>query len=401
MRKGFNSGLIIVGISLMVFLSLFDSVLPPWTMYVDDVFCAIVAILLIINVIAGKQILRFYILIPLLFIVGLFGNLIYDIQPNLFLALTDGFMFFKPYILLIYIAITISVVDANVVYGVITKLSKFTIIVLFLFMILSILFKDTLKSQLFLNNYFVFYSGFTGTVAMTVIFCMAVIVSNANNNRLLYYMLCVAIIIGTGSGLGMLSVVLYGAIYYFFDRKRSFHWYYFLIIVPLCVCVGWNEISGYLLDTNAPRYLLFYYSLVTAWDYIPIGSGFASFGSPLAATQYSSLYYRYGFNYKWGMSEGDTSFLLDSYFPQIIAQTGILGSAIYVTFIYKVFSYFIFSIKDVSVKSSAIFIFIIWLASGLGFGCGSTWGYLVWMIIPIFYLINENYEGQDANSKNN
>ena len=167
------------------------------------------------------------------------------------------------------------------------------------------------------------------------------------------------------------------------------------------MCVGWNEISGYLLDTNAPRYLLFYYSLVTAWDYIPIGSGFASFGSPLAATQYSSLYYRYGFNYKWGMSEGDTSFLLDSYFPQIIAQTGILGSAIYIMFIYKVFSYFIFSIKDVSVKASAIFIFIIWLASGLGFGCGSTWGCLAWMIIPIFYLINENYEGQDANSKNN
>ena len=386
MRGKFNSYLMIFGIELMLFVSLFNTVLPPLLVYADDIFCAIIAALLIVDVIRGKRVFKFYIYIVLLIAIGLMGNLIFDIQQNFLLALTDAFMFLKPYILLMYITTTISPAQAKHIYRVTSKVSKAAIILLSAFSALSFFFKSIFSRMLNGNLEFVFYSGFTGTVSMTVILCMAVIVSDPQNNRLLYYILSSIVIICAKSGLGMLAIALYAAVYLFFEKKKRFHWYYLLIIVPICLWVGRNEISGYLLNTNAPRYLLLYYSFVTAWSCLPIGSGFASYGSSLAASQYSKLYYNYGFSKRWGMSVGNTSFLMDSYYPQIIGQTGFLGSILYSLFIYKLFFKIIWPIKNVSVKSALIFLFAVWAASGLGFGCGSQWGCLVYSIIPILYL---------------
>lgn len=390
MRGKFNSYLMIFGIELMLFVSLFNTVLPPLLVYADDIFCAIIAALLIVNVIRGKRVFKFYIFIVLLIPIGLMGNLLFDIQPNFLLALTDAFMFLKPYILLMYITTTISSAQAKHIYTVTAKLSKAAIILLSVFSILSFFFKGVFSGMLNGNLEFYFYSGFTGTVAMTVIICMTVIVSNPQNNRLLYYILSSIVIICSKSGLGILAIALYAAVYLFFEQKRRFHWYYLLIIVPICLWVGRNEILGYLLNTNAPRYLLLYYSFVTAWSCFPVGSGFASYGSSLAASHYSKLYYNYGFSNRWGMSKEGTFFLMDSYYPQIIGQTGFLGSILYLLFIYKLFFKIIWSIKNISVKSASIFLFAIWAASGLGFGCGSLWGCMVYFIIPILYLSDKN-----------
>ncbi len=394
MKYKVNSVFLVLGISLMLLTLLFNTVLPTWINYVDDVFCAVVLVLFVISLFLKKKVFKFYIWFFLLILIGLMGNYIYNVQKNLVFALTDAFMFLKPYILLMYIIISVNSIQAKKIYRILTGISKLAIIILATAAILSLLKLENnieiIRDMLNSVGEFEFYTGFTGAVADVTIVCLTIIVSNPKNNRLFYYVLSLIVILRSESGLGILSIVGYAAVYFFMEKKKKFHWYYLLIIIPLCLWVGRNEITGYLLNDEAPRYLLFYYSIITAWKYLPIGSGFATYGSAVAANQYSNLYYLYGFSNRWGMGKNDTYFLMDSYYPQIIAQTGFLGSALYGIFMYKLFFKIIMRIQNNSTKTAAIYLFATWAVSGLGFGSGSLWGCLVYAVIPILYLVDKD-----------
>ncbi len=393
MKHRVNSVFLVWGISLMFLAFLFNTVLPAWINYVDDAFCAVVVVLFVISLFLKKKVFKFYFWIFLLILIGLMGNYMYDVQKNFTFALTDAFMFIKPYILLMYIIISVNSIQAQKIYRILTEISKIAIIILAVAAILSLLklesFIGIIEGMVNSVGEFEFYTGFTGSAADIIIVCLTIIVSNPRNNRLVYYVLSLIVILRTGSGLGILAIVGYAAVYFFMERKKKFHWYYLLIIVPLCFWVGRNEITSYLLNAEAPRYLLFYYSIITAWEYLPIGAGFATYGSSVAANQYSNLYYLYGFSNRWGMGKNDTGFLVDSYYPQIIAQTGFLGSALYGIFMYKLFFKIIMRMQNNSAKTATIYLFAIWAVSGLGFGSSSLWGCLVYAVIPILYLVDK------------
>lgn len=59
-------------------------------------------------------------------------------------------------------------------------------------------------------------------------------------------------------------------------------------------------------------------------DYIPFGSGLASFGTNAAARYYSPLYYEYGLNNIWGLYPENPMFLADAFYPTL-AQYGMVG----------------------------------------------------------------------------
>ena len=59
-------------------------------------------------------------------------------------------------------------------------------------------------------------------------------------------------------------------------------------------------------------------------DYIPFGSGLASFGTNAAAVYYSPLYYKYGLNDIWGLYPENPMFLADAFYPTL-AQYGLVG----------------------------------------------------------------------------
>jgi hypothetical protein len=63
--------------------------------------------------------------------------------------------------------------------------------------------------------------------------------------------------------------------------------------------------------------------------YFPLGTGFATFGSALAAENYSPLYVSLGFNSLHGGSAADPRFLSDSFWPTVIAQTGWIGGLLF------------------------------------------------------------------------
>ena len=84
-------------------------------------------------------------------------------------------------------------------------------------------------------------------------------------------------------------------------------------------------------------------SLLIMKDYFPIGTGFGSYGSSMAAQFYSRLYINLGY-YRYtaqGMSEENGDFLSDTLWPIVIAQTGWIGTASFVMALLSMITYII------------------------------------------------------------
>lgn len=72
-------------------------------------------------------------------------------------------------------------------------------------------------------------------------------------------------------------------------------------------------------------------------DYVPFGSGFATYANPASMIWYSPIYSKYNLENIWGLNEGvEMSFAADTYYP-ILAQFGYVGIALFIWFFYYLF----------------------------------------------------------------
>ncbi|MBC5631258.1 MAG: O-antigen ligase domain-containing protein [Parabacteroides johnsonii] len=86
------------------------------------------------------------------------------------------------------------------------------------------------------------------------------------------------------------------------------------------------------LDKNEiARYVLYATSIDIFKDYVPFGSGFASFGTFYSGEYYSNIYAKYGIDNVWGMTKNAHSFIADTFYPSL-AQFGIVGLYFYSAF---------------------------------------------------------------------
>lgn len=70
-------------------------------------------------------------------------------------------------------------------------------------------------------------------------------------------------------------------------------------------------------------------------DYFPLGTGFGSYASFASSVYYSPLYAQYRMDNLWGLREDDDSnFISDTFFPQL-AQFGIVGLILFISFFRK------------------------------------------------------------------
>lgn len=92
--------------------------------------------------------------------------------------------------------------------------------------------------------------------------------------------------------------------------------------------LGYNSLYEYYIEIDeSARRLLTLDSIEIAKQFFPIGSGFGSFASSMAAQYYSKLYIKLGYYSRndLGMGEKMNAFLSDTFWPIIIAQTGWIG----------------------------------------------------------------------------
>lgn len=68
-------------------------------------------------------------------------------------------------------------------------------------------------------------------------------------------------------------------------------------------------------------------------DYLPFGSGLASFGTFASGESYSAIYAQYGLDHLWGLTKENPMFICDAFYPEL-AQFGVVGVALYLLFWY-------------------------------------------------------------------
>ena len=121
------------------------------------------------------------------------------------------------------------------------------------------------------------------------------------------------------------------------------HWLLSLMVLVAVAMVSWNKFSYYFLtgngDTIDPtvaetfaRPVLYATSGLILLDHFPLGSGLASFASYASSAHYSSLYYEYGINNIYGLSESYPDFICDAFYPSL-AQFGVVGVVLFITFL--------------------------------------------------------------------
>jgi hypothetical protein len=79
------------------------------------------------------------------------------------------------------------------------------------------------------------------------------------------------------------------------------------------------------------RMALYYFSLQIFMDYLPFGTGFATYATYASATYYSPIYTKYGMQNMPGLTKEMPDFVADTYFPAL-AQFGIAGAILFFTF---------------------------------------------------------------------
>lgn len=385
--------LIIIVIFILVILESFFSV--PFLQYVDEVLGIISFVYLIIYFVRCKKIqkgiTRLLCLLGLIVIIGFGSNLLFNIQYNWSDVIMDLFQFIKPYC--VFFALYLCLNGKRDMDNLINKLLYIVRIlsyIIFIFWGYSLIF-DTPYAvydewamfpgfKTFL--YFVKYPSILAVYISVLIAFLAVKIDDKRNMRCI--ILNLVSIFFTQSGIALIAIFLFVVLQFVFRYANKIRWYHIVLLVIGGIFVGFNEISSYLLNENATRSVMLMYSVKTANNYFPLGSGFSTYGGAMAQNAYSKLYLEYGFQNRWGMGKGDLGFQLhDSYFPMILAQFGYIGFVL-LAFFYAALLKMINTSKLKNTKISMLYIFFIVLVANMGQGgFGSIAGVLLMMGLAI------------------
>lgn len=105
-----------------------------------------------------------------------------------------------------------------------------------------------------------------------------------------------------------------------------------LFLVPaagVTLAVAADQVEHYFGELSSARSYLLDGGVHIFVDYLPLGTGFATYGTETARTYYSPLYTEYGVNAHWALVEGGSE-LTDTFWPAIMAQFGLVGLLMYV-----------------------------------------------------------------------
>lgn len=191
---------------------------------------------------------------------------------------------------------------------------------------------------------------FLARASMTIIFVLAYNYKYYKRN--IYYILMLTVVmILTFRTKAIVSVLVLFLFYLYFIKFK------FKSLIPVGILTiagatyfGYDSLSKYYIELDkAARKILTEDSITIANQLFPIGSGFGSFGSSMAAQYYSRLYYKLGYDRlsDIGLGNGikNGAYLSDTFWPIVIAQTGWIGLVAFSIAILSMLSYIIQSRK--------------------------------------------------------
>lgn len=157
-----------------------------------------------------------------------------------------------------------------------------------------------------------------------------------NHRRVWLYrislMLMVVMLILSGKEKSYGAILAFAVLYYLVVHKKvQTKLRYILYMAVPIVLLAWDKIYYYYVQGHG-RYaksIMTGTALQIAKDYFPIGTGFGTFGSTYAAKYYSPVYHIYGIADNPELGEQSKMYLTDVFWPILLGENGVLGTAIY------------------------------------------------------------------------
>lgn len=341
--------------------------------YLDElwsIFCVVYVFITFIRKNIKRSDAIFIVLVLLCALIGVIGNIIYNVIDDWFSIAVDALCLFKvffPFIVMKYVGQK----DKDLyILRYMLPFAKLLIIISAIFGVLTELgYTDMYWGEERYGlkpYYFVFNS--EPRFGYIIACCMLVVLMvEKNRTKENFYIL---------TGLFNLLLTTKGAVYVVFVC-----YFVFLVLwrktermtpmqaLPLGaagIIVSTFQIKTYLSNAETPRMLFLKYGFVTANNYFPLGSGLATYGSDMAGRLYSPLYYRYGFHKVYGLNPRQTFFITDCYYAMIFGQFGYIGAVIFIILMVIMF----LQINSINIpkkaKAFTLAMFIGLIISGLG-----------------------------------
>lgn len=272
---------------------------------------------------------------------GFVGNLLhYKYSYGIVYVLEDAFLFAKPFIIFLATYLAVDHQDiTSYVFNAIRNLSRYLVY----FVFACLVFSYATNNSLMLSQsdwvpipqlpFFVFFVGRPAPLAATVGVMYLLFLTDLENNKYrVCRIMCIFILFFAQSGMGY-GILLLGIFVALFKLKRPLKRYSIVLIILVVIIIEWKDLSSYLLSGTAARSVLFGYSFKILKRFFPFGSGFSTYGGTIAGHQYAKLYMEYGFDKVWGLTpviDQENNFLYDTYYPQVLAQLGAIGTITFV-----------------------------------------------------------------------
>ncbi len=345
-------------LSAIMTLFLFQTLLENYfsqSSYIDEglaaLFCGVFVLDLIVSGEARIREIGICFLILWATAAGLYGNWkfgIQDVNSAIYLDIVSHFKY-----ALLYLGVTSAARkrhwNIEEAARIPVLLAKGYLIVLFVFGVLNIFVDLGMYGEIRygLRNYsFVF--GTPGIVTNTVLYIIMLLLLDSalheerSNKVFLLMAIAVLIMVIKSRSLILAATALVLFESFVLEKKQDMR-LRILVIAIIGGVIGYPQYQNYFVNGvtanrgTAPRQLFWQGGLRLFQEYFPYGTGFGTFGSSTAATNYSQLYYILEFNTVAGMQPTNTKYLNDTFWPMIFTQLGLFGMIPYILLMIIIF----------------------------------------------------------------
>jgi len=387
----------VVFVSIIMILLIFQNNLvqiSDYFSYIDEISTVLCIIYLLFYSIQNrlkKDEIAILIDIIILIFLGVMSNFIYGIQTHFFPIFIDAFCNFKLYIVFVVSLHLFKRKEIMSIFNFLYYIIAIIILLALVFYFFSWFYDLQMineKRYGLISFKFIFENA--GTFGYYLIGFLGIILMTKKKSKNILTIICLFLIMATTKGPQIIFTVVFLILLYIFKHRIQIKIIHVIFISLVIVALGYYQISTYLFNNSSPRYHLIKYCIVTANNYFPIGSGFATYGSSMSVIYYSPLYYLYGFDNIWGLNISYPYFLQDNYWPMVIAQFGWIGFLVFLNIFHHLFKILRKGFKDFLSRTYIITCFIAFLIGSLGSAYFTSGvGVFVFSIIGLIISFNQ------------
>lgn len=332
--------------------------LPSWYSYWDESIFLILLFVWIFNILWKKYILfktkndkKIFILVLLIIIIGILGNIVYRYNNGFYPLLFDIVGFAKFPLAYVFIrGLNIDKVMASKVKYILPFLKLFVLIMFFLGLI-SLKFNLGMSQEEYrygIHPYMFLFSHPT-IYAFANILAFALIGPFLNKKNKFFYTVAILMNILLSfrtKAIALIVVYLFLSNGSAFLKKKGTKLFYIVLAISVAFIVSISKIEQYLAYSISPREYNYLGMLEIIRKCFPIGSGFATFASSLAAKTGSALYSI--LNIKWAFGPLKATFIVesgDTGYPYYFGEFGIIGGLLFLSILFYIY-------RNISMRSA-------------------------------------------------